>query len=110
MFVGAILILCGLLSLAFLLAQVYVNSSTSELGQGSAFNPQEPSSQELSSSLLHLPPTGMWTWLWELELPSWTRKLQLQDRDKRLRNEMTKDCHTHVSVYSSVQQRIKPFH
>lgn len=51
MFVGAILILCGLLSLVFLLAQVYVNSSTSELGQGSAFNPQEPSSQELSSSL-----------------------------------------------------------
>lgn len=51
MFVGAILILCGLLSLAFILAHVHVNSSTSELGQGSAFNPQEPSSQELSSSL-----------------------------------------------------------
>lgn len=51
MFVGVILILCGLLFLVFLLAHVYVNSSTSELGQGSAFNPQEPSSQELSSSL-----------------------------------------------------------
>lgn len=51
MFVGAVLILCGLLSSAFLLAHVYVNSSTFEFGQGSAFNPQEPSSQELSSSL-----------------------------------------------------------
>lgn len=54
MFVGAILILCGLLSLAslaFLLAHVYVTSSMSELGQESAFNPQEPYSQELSSSL-----------------------------------------------------------
>ena len=80
MFVGAILILCGLLSPAFLLAHVHVNSSMSELGQGSAFNPQEPSSQELSSSVA----TN-----WDVDLavgveqPSWTMKLQLQDRDKR---------------------------